>query len=380
VSVSLPAILKACEADLPWLLTVIESLVRLESPSTDKAAVDRCATALALRLKELGGAVSLIPNELAGDYVRAEFGSGPRQLLVLGHMDTVWPVGQLERMPFRIDGDRLHGPGVYDMKAGIALAMLAIRVLFRLSIPLRHRVVFLLTSDEEVGSGTSRSLIEAEADRCAAVLVVEPPLPGGAVKTARKGVGRFSIEAYGVAAHAGIEPERGANAILEIAHQIVALSGLQDPQRGVSVSVGVVSGGTRVNVVPEYGRAELDIRVGTMADADRMQEVLSTLRPRVPGVTLRVRGGIERPPLERTEAVAELYERARAVAAEMGRDLAEGSTGGASDGNFTAARGVPTLDGLGAIGGGAHALDEHVIVEALPWRAALIAGLIARIE
>jgi glutamate carboxypeptidase len=377
---SLPSILAACQADTPWLMELIDSLVRLESPSTDKAAVDRCGAELARHLEELGGLVTRMSNEGAGDHVRAEFGMGPRQLLVLGHIDTVWPVGQLARMPLRLDEGRLHGPGVYDMKAGIALAMLALRVLLRLRVPLRHRVVLLFTADEETGSATSRGIIEQEADRSEAVLVVEPPLPDGGLKTARKGVGRFSIEARGIAAHAGIEPDRGASAILELAHQILALEQLRDPNRGVTVNVGVVSGGTRVNVVPDYARAELDVRVDTMAAVGRIEETLAALRPHVSGVTLLIGGGIERPPLERTPAVADLYALARTVAAEIGHGLTEGSTGGASDGNFTAARGVPTLDGLGAIGGGAHALDEHIIVEALPWRAALIAGLIARIE
>jgi glutamate carboxypeptidase len=376
---SLASIETACQEDLPWLMELIDSLVRLESPTTDKIAVNRCGAELARRLADLGAVVTVIPNEAAGDHLRAEFGTGARQLLVLGHIDTVWPVGQLERMPLRIGDGRLHGPGVYDMKAGIALAMLALRVLVRLTIPLRHRVVLLFTADEETGSATSRRIIEEEADRSAAVLVMEPPLSDGGLKTARKGVGRFWIEAIGVAAHAGIDPDRGASAILELAHQILALEQLRDPNRGVTLSVGLISGGTRVNVVPDYARAELDVRVGTMAAVAGVQETLAALRPHVSGVTLRMGGGIERPPLERTSAVAELYLLARGVAAEIGRDLPEGSTGGASDGNFTAARGVPTLDGLGAIGGGAHALDEHVVVEALPWRASLIAGLIARI-
>jgi glutamate carboxypeptidase len=377
---SLPSILAACRDETPWLMELIESLVRLESPTTDKSAVDRCGAELARRLNDLGGSITVVRNDSAGDHLHAEFGEGRHQVLVLGHMDTVWPIGQLERMPLRVEGGRLHGPGVYDMKAGIALALLALRVLFALAIPLRNRVVFLLTADEETGSATSRRLIEEQADRSAAVLVVEPPLPDGGVKTGRKGVGRFSIEALGVAAHAGIEPDRGASAILEVAHQIVALERLRDPDAGVSINVGVVSGGTRANVVPEYARAEVDVRVSTMASAQGIEETLATLRRHVPGVTLRIRGAIERPPLERTPAVAELYALARGIAAEMGRELTEGSTGGASDGNFTAARGVPTLDGLGAVGGGAHAHDEHIIIDALPWRAALIAGLIARIE
>ena len=375
---NVPALLAACDADLPWLLDVVGSLVRQESPSTDKTAVDRCGAEVAGRLTDLGAAATRIASEHAGDHVRAEFGEGAGQLLVLGHLDTVWPVGQLERMPLRVEDGRLYGPGVYDMKAGIGLAMLAIRTLVRLNLAPSRRVVLLFTSDEETGSVTGRPLVEAEADRSAEVLVVEPPLPGGGVKTSRKGVGAFRIEARGVAAHAGIEPGKGASAIREIAHQIVDLDGLQDPSAGLSLNAGVIAGGTRANVVAEHAHVDVDVRVSTMADARRISERLAQLRPHVPGVSLVVTGGINRPPLERTAAVGELYARARAVAADMGRDLQEGGTGGASDGNFTAARGVPTLDGLGAIGDGAHALNEHILVDALPWRAALLAGLMLR--
>ena len=375
---SVPALLAACEADLPWLLDIIQSFVRLESPSTDKTAVDRCGSDVARCLTDLGAVVTRIPNEHGGDHVRGEFGQRAEQLLVLGHLDTVWQVGQLERMPLRLHEGRLYGPGVYDMKAGIGLAMLAIRALARLGLAPRRRVVLLFTSDEETGSVTGRPVVEAEADRSAAVLVVEPPLPGGGLKTSRKGVGAFRITARGVAAHAGIEPGKGASAVREIAHQILNLDELQDPGAGLTLNAGVVAGGTRANVVAEHACLEVDVRVSTMADAQRIAERLMQLRSHVPGVSLAVTGGINRPPMERTPAVADLYARARAVAAEMGRDLPEGGTGGASDGNFTAARGVPTLDGLGAIGEGAHALDEHIITDALPWRAALLAGLMLR--
>ena len=375
---SVPALLAACEADLPWMLDVIQTLVRQESPSTDKSAVDRCGAEVAGCLRDLGVAVTTVPGQHAGDHIRAEFGSGAEQVLVLGHLDTVWPVGQLARMPVRLDGGRLHGPGVYDMKAGIGLALLALRALTRLALRPRHRIVLLFTSDEEIGSATGRPLVEAEADRSAAVFVVEPPLPGGGLKTSRKGVGAFTIEAHGVAAHAGIEPERGASAIREIAHQIIALDALQEPAAGLSLNAGVVEGGSRSNVVPEHARVELDVRVSTRADARRIEMALAGLRPQVPGVSLTVTGGIHRPPFERTADVVALYARAREVAAEIGRELSEGGTGGASDGNFTAARGVPTLDGLGAIGDGAHALGEHILVDAVPWRAALLAGLMLR--
>jgi glutamate carboxypeptidase len=281
-------------------------------------------------------------------------------------------------MPIHEVGGRLHGPGVFDMKAGIALGMLAVRALQASGGP-PVRIAMLLTTDEETGSATSRPLLEAEARRSAAVLVLEPSLPGGALKTARKGCGGYELVVRGVAAHAGIDPRAGASAVRELARQILRLEALQDLERGISLNVGVVSGGTRPNVVPDLATASIDVRVPEMADAARLDAAIRALRPELPGTRLEIRGGVERPPLERTPAVMALYEHARAVAAELGRALGEGSTGGGSDGNFTAALGVPTLDGLGAVGDGAHALHEHVVVADLPWRAALVAGLIQRL-
>ena len=231
-------------------------------------------------------------------------------------------------------------------------------------------------SDEEVGSQSSRALIEEEARRSVAVLVLEPSLPGGGVKTARKGVGEFTIEAHGLSAHAGIEPEKGVNAIVELAHHVLALQALQDPSRGLTITAGRIEGGTRTNVVPAYSRVELDVRVSTMVDAGAIERALYALTPHVPGARLRVSGGINRPPLERSAHVVRLYESARSVAAALGRDLARRRDGRRSDGNFTAALGVPTLDGLGPLGGGAHAIDEHVELDHLAWRAALIGGLL----
>jgi glutamate carboxypeptidase len=268
---------------------------------------------------------------------------------------------------------------VFDMKAGIALALLAVRAVRQLGLRPRHRVAMLLTSDEEVGSTTSRAVIEAEADRSAAVLVLEPALPGGGLKTSRKGVGEYRIEARGVAAHAGIEPERGASAIVELAHQVLRLAELQDLARGVTVTVGRLRGGTRSNVVPALATAEVDVRVPTLEDAARLQQSIVGLQPVVPGVSLTVTGGMNRPPMERSPGVLRLFALARTIASELGRELHEGGTGGGSDGNFTAARGVPTLDGLGPVGDGAHAAGEHVLVEALAWRAALVAGLLLRV-
>ena len=373
-------ILSFCEARRDWLVETTTALVRLESPTLDKAAVDRCGAELGRRLVAVGASVETLPSEGTGDHLRATFGSGSSQLLLLGHFDTVWPVGQLERMPIRLEADRLYGPGVFDMKAGIAIGMLAVRALDELRLRPRPRVVMLFTADEERGSGTSRALVETEARRSKTVCVLEPSLPGGAVKTRRKGIGEFELCVSGISAHAGVDPEKGASAISELATQILKLEALRDVDRGVLVNVGVVEGGDRPNVIAEQARAVIDVRVETAADARRVRDAIYAIQPKRPGTSLRVSGDFSRPPLERSEAVVHLYEVARAVAEELGHDLGEGSTGGGSDGNLTAALGVPTLDGLGAIGDGAHALHEHIDVDHLPWRAALVAGLIRRLE
>lgn len=376
----LARLLAFCTARREWLLETTTALAGLESPTPDKAAVDRCGRELARRLGALGAAVDSVESTATGNHLRAAFGAGDGQLLLLGHFDTVWPVGQVERMPVRRDGGRLYGPGVFDMKAGIAIGMLAASAAGELGYRLRRRVVMLLTADEERGSGASRKLVEAEARRSAAVLVLEPSLPGGRVKTQRKGAGEFELTIGGIAAHAGLEPEKGASAISELAAQIAALDRLADPSRGVTVNVGLVDGGSRPNVVAERARAVVDVRVAAAADAERMHAAIHALRPVSHGTSVTVRGGFSRPPLERTAAVARLYGLACEVARGLGRDLGEGAAGGGSDGNFTAALGVPTLDGLGAVGDGAHALHEHVDVDALPWRAALVAGLMRRLD
>lgn len=373
-------ILRFCEAEQPWLRDAISALVEAESPSDDKAAVDACGQLLAARLEACGACVTRIPQSTCGDPLRAEWGAGDRQLLLLGHFDTVWSVGQLAAMPLREEDGHLYGPGVFDMKAGISIGMQAIRALQARRLMPRCRIVMLLTTDEEIGSKASRAAIEAEARQSQAVLVLEPSLPGGAAKTSRKGCGEYELIVRGRAAHAGIEPGKGANAIRELALQIARLDAIQDVERGVTLNVGVISGGTRANVVPDLARAVIDARVERMADAASVDAALRRLTPELPGTSLELRGGIDRPPLERTDTVVGLYQAARQVAAELGHGLAEGSTGGGSDGNFTAALGIPTLDGLGAIGDGAHALHEHVSVPDLPWRAALIAGLLARLS
>jgi glutamate carboxypeptidase len=368
-----------CEGEREWLLALIRRLVELESPSSDRDAVNGVIAEVEASGRAHGATATRVSNADAGDHLRLEFGRGERQVLLLGHVDTVWPVGQLGRMPLRLENGRLHGPGVFDMKAGIGLGLLAVRALQRQQLLEDRRVVLLLTSDEEVGSRTSRALIEAETDRSAAVLVLEPAMPDGGVKTSRKGVGDFRIDVHGRAAHAGLEPERGISAIVELAHQVLALQALTDHAAGVSVTVGRISGGTRTNVVPEYARADVDVRLRTLADAERVCGAIRGLRPTRPDVRIEVTGGMNRPPMERTAGVAALYEVARQVASELGGSLTEGSSGGGSDGNFAAARGVPTIDGLGPLGDGAHALHEHVLVTPLAWRAALIAGVVARV-
>jgi glutamate carboxypeptidase len=372
-------LLTFCEAERASLRRDIETLVRLESPSTDKAAVDRCGEAVAGILGGIGAAITIVRQEARGDHVRAEFAGGPGRVMLLGHFDTVWKVGTLETMPLREDDGRLHGPGIYDMKASIAVSALALRALHQPGCD-RPRIVVLLTTDEEIGSQTSRAIIEAEARDCDAVLVLEPSLPGGAVKTHRKGCGEFTLTAHGVSAHAGIDPRKGASAIHELAHQVQAIERLQDLERGISLNVGTIEGGTRGNVVAERASAVIDVRVPAMTDAARIEAAMHALEPRNPAVRLEVRGGVGRPPLERTPGVARLYEQARGVAARLGRDLAEGGTGGGSDGNFTAALGVPTLDGLGPDGDGAHANHEHVLLSDLPWRAAFLAELIGSLN
>ena len=368
-----------CAGQRDWLLDFIEALVAIESPSDDPIAVNRCGAELASRLTALGATVTRVASTTAGDHLRASFGQGPRQILLLGHFDTVWPIGQLKTMPLKRENGRLYGPGIFDMKAGIALATLATRAVMAEGGLGQCQVVMLWTTDEEIGSTTSRALIEDEAKRSAAVLVFEPSLPGGGLKTSRKGVGQFEMCVRGVSAHAGLDPGKGISAVRELARQIIAIDDLQDPASGVTVTVGVIEGGTRANVVPAEARAIIDARAVTRADADRVERTMKALVPQIAGAQLTVSGGFDRPPLERTAAVAGLFAEAQAVARDLGLTLEEGSAGGGSDGNFTAALGVPTLDGFGAVGDGAHALHEHVEIEALVPRAAVIAGLIARL-
>ena len=372
-------LLNYCEDEHDWVLETTMALACLESPTEDKAAVDRCGLELMQRMSAIGGVVNRLCQPEAGDHLRAEFGTGCDQVLFIGHFDTVWPVGQISKMPLEIRDGRLFGPGVFDMKGGIAIGMLAARALAKMTVP-AGRIVMLWTSDEERGSASSREVIEQEALKSRAVFVLEPSLRGGAVKTARKGCGEFRLTVRGVAAHAGVEPDQGASAVHELAAQIVDLQRLQVEVPGASLNVGVIAGGTRPNVVAEEAHATVDVRVETAEEAKQVELFLRRRTTTVPGTCIDIDGTFARPPLERTDTVEQLYHRARAIAGRLGYELCEGSTGGGSDGNFTAALGVPTLDGLGAVGAGAHALHEHIDVGALAWRAALLAALVAEIQ
>jgi glutamate carboxypeptidase len=371
------------------LLERIRRLVRVESPSDDKAAVDACVRLVASEAKSLGARVTLHSQRGFGDLLEARFGprrprgdpspGSPRPILLLGHLDTVWPIGTLKSMPCRISGGKLSGPGSLDMKAGVAIALTAIEILTE-ARALTREIILLLTGDEEIGSPVSRPTIERIASRCAAVYVLEPA-QGLAYKTARKGTAQWRIDIQGVAAHAGVDFEKGASALRELARVIETVSSWTDLKRGLTVSAGIAGGGSRINVIPAEAFAEFDVRIARRADAPRILRKFSALKPpRFQLIdkrcTLSISGGINRPPMERTRGTVRLFERARALAREIGLDLQEAATGGASDGNFTSALGIPTLDGMGAVGEGAHAPHEFILIEHLAPRTALLSGML----
>ena len=362
------------------MLKMLEAFVSVESPSTEKAAADRCARLIADTWKKRGIKVELLEQKHRGAHLRITW--APRhqanggQLLVLGHYDTVYAAGTLESMPFRISQGRVFGPGVFDMKAGIVQALFALELLQQFDAGPAKKVVFLWTSDEEIGSESSRKLLESEATRSDAVFVLEPPLgPRGLLKTARKAVGEAEIIAHGKASHAGLAPEKGVNAIHELALQIARIEKWNDLRRGISINAGVILGGTRTNVIPDRARAVLDLRALRLADMRAVEQRLRALKPILTGARLEVRGGFSRAPLERRHS-AVLYERAFRLANQMNLRIGEGTAGGGSDGNFTAALGIPTLDGLGAVGDGAHSPGEYIVARAMPARAALLAALL----
>jgi glutamate carboxypeptidase len=362
------------------LIDLTRRLVAAESPSDVKAAVDGCVGLVAAHARALGGRLKLHRQRGFGDVLEAHFGLKsrgglPDRVLLLGHLDTVWPLGTLKTMPCRLSDGRLSGPGTLDMKAGVAMALTALEMLTEANL-LGKEIILLLNSDEEVGSPVSRPITERLAGECGAVYVMEPA-QGLACKTARKGTGSWRIDVQGRAAHAGVDFAKGANAILELARAIETVSGWTDLKRGLTVNVGVAGGGTKNNVVPAKAWAEVDVRIARKADGPRIERKFSGLKAADKGCVVTATGGINRPPMERGRGTVRLYQRARALAAELGFTLDEASTGGASDGNFTAALGVPTLDGLGAVGEGAHAPHESIVVEHLAPRTALLAALLA---
>jgi glutamate carboxypeptidase len=359
--------------------------VECESPSGDARAVTRCAELIADRARDIARA-KFLPGGRFGDHLRLEFNlPGPKkrkdgQILALGHSDTVWPVGTLETMPFREKDGRLWGPGVLDMKAGVVFFLTAMRMLREMDVPVGRRVVLQINADEEVGSDSSRPFTEQAARESAAVLVLEPGTGlHGALKTARKGIGHYRLKVNGIAAHAGVDPRKGASAIVELARQIVRIMEFNDFETGVTVNPGVIAGGTRSNVTAAEASAEIDFRAPKLKDAVRLEKRMRALKPFDKRCTLELSGGLNRPPMERTAGVRALFAKAVALAAEMGVQLEESSTGGGSDGNFTAALGVPTLDGLGAVGEGAHAVHESLLVDRIADRTALMAKLVAAI-
>jgi glutamate carboxypeptidase len=361
------------------MIALLRRLVEIESPSDDRPGLDRFAATLQ-ELFDPFGLIEPLPGERGTHLLlrvdAASAGDAPRAV-ALCHYDTVWPKGTLERIPFSVDNEGVaRGPGCFDMKAGIVVLYFALHaVRERLARPLH----VLFTCDEEVGSPTSRTLIEDTARDARVAYVLESPLPGGTLKTARKGTGDYLVRIEGRAAHAGVEPQKGISATHELALQTLALHALNDYDAGTTVNVGVVHGGTRPNVVAASAEAHVDVRVATLAEAARLDAAVRGLTPTLAGARLEISGGLNRPPMERSPEMAELFQRARSIAATMDVALDEGATGGGSDGNFTAAIGVPTLDGLGAEGEGAHAAHEHVATESLPRRAALVAGLLADI-
>ena len=379
--VSPSKILQYLKPQLPHMLAALRQFVTTESPSLEKAAVDRCCRVIANEWRKCGARPERFTQKHRGDILRIAHAPGKSraagQLLVLGHYDTVYSTGTLARMPFRVKGGKAYGPGAFDMKAGIVQALFALQALQHAEIPLRKRLIFLWTSDEEIGSEASRKFFEAEARRSDAVFVLEPSFgPRGLLKTARKGVGTAELTVHGRASHAGLAPQEGINAIHELARQLVRIEKWNDPWRGVTINAGMIDGGTRTNVIPERARAVLDLRALRISDMRGLEERLRRLRPLQSGARLEISGGFGRPPLEHKMS-ASLFVRAQLLAKQMNLSLDECTAGGGSDGNFTAALGIPTLDGLGAVGDGAHSLREHVLINTMPQRAALLAALLA---
>jgi len=373
--------LRLLKPRLPQILATLRQFVEAESPSLEKVAADRCCGLIAAAWRKNDVRIERLKQNHRGDHLRIAYWPGKTrpagQLLVLGHYDTVYSSGTLRKMPFRISRGKAYGPGIFDMKAGIVQALFALHALQETNAELRKRLVFLWTSDEEIGSESSRKFLETEARRSDAVFVLEPSFgPRGLLKTARKGVGTSELTVHGRASHAGLAPQEGVNAIHELARQLARIEKWSDFRRGVTISAGIVEGGSRSNVIPEHARAVLDLRALRVSDMRSLERKLHALRPLHRGARLEISGGFDRPPLERKMS-ATLFARAKSLAAQMDLSVGECTVGGGSDGNFTAALDVPTLDGLGAVGDGAHSSHEHILVNTMPIRAALLASLLA---
>jgi glutamate carboxypeptidase len=374
------SLLKYLRPKLPAMLETLKQFVRCESPSTEKTAADACASLIAAAWKHRGVQVEVVEQKYRGAHLRIthvpERPALRTQVLVLGHYDTVYATGTLQKMPFRVAAGKVFGPGVFDMKAGIVQALFALDALRQHAVPVPKKIVFLWTSDEEIGSESSRRLLEAEARRSDAVFVLEPALGReGLLKTARKGVGEAEIIVHGRASHAGLAPEQGVNAIHELALQIARVKRWNNFPRGISVNAGIIEGGTRSNVIPDRAKAVIDLRALRIADMRAIEKRLRALKPISQRARLEIHGGFSRAPLERKHSI-ELFQRAQLLAKQMGLKIGECTAGGGSDGNFTAALGIPTLDGFGAVGDGAHSPGEHIIAKIMPERAALLAAML----
>jgi len=359
------------------MISLLREWVEMESPTSHKVSVDKFGTNVAAKLEDIGMSIEWKQVTDRGNHLIARWGSRHGHLLLIGHLDTVWELGTLQRFPCEIDDEIGRGPGIFDMKAGLLIALYALSLIRQQGLD-KYPITLLATSDEEVGSVTSRELIEQEARSARAAFVLEPGGPNNSLKTKRRGVGRYIVTAHGKAAHAGVEPEKGVNAIEELAHQIIELQSWNKLRNGISVNAGLIKGGTRTNVIPEEAEAIIDVRCDAMDDIQWLSNQVASLSPKKEGCQLTVEGGVDRPPLERTDKVLNLYEQAKTIGHTMDYPLSEYWTGGGSDGNLTAALGVPTLDGMGAEGGGAHALSEHILTSSLTKRSALLYHMILR--
>ncbi|MBN1311463.1 MAG: M20 family metallopeptidase [Anaerolineae bacterium] len=370
------------DAQVESMVTLLSDLIALESPTNDKEAVDRMGERITEELALLGAKLTIHPRTEVGDIIEARWdtrisGKSAAPMLMVCHMDTVHPLGEIKKNPVRREGDHLHGPGSYDMKGSIVALLTTVRGLLSQGLFPARPVIALMTSDEETGSSHSRDLIKNRAQGAALAMIMEPALPDGAVKTWRKSTGEFTIRTFGVAAHAGGAHELGVNAIEEMAHQILALQKLTDYETGSTISAGIVSGGTARNTVPDQCEALIDARALTFAEIERMTNQIKALKPVLPGARVEITGEFDRPPMERNAQMIQTFMQAREIAARYGIELKEAGSGGASDGNYTAAIGTPTLDGLGPSGDGAHSEHEHIVIDSLATSATLIAALLA---